>query len=152
MSTGTVIIQDALRMIGAHSTVAPAEAEAIVLGMTVLNSMLQRWTSQDIDIQTTPLEVPGDELSEPNDARNAIVENLALLLSPNFSNGDSIVSPTLRSNANVDYNLVKALYWCGNIPDKVVSATLPKGAGNSKGVLRETFFGVGTSVNDKVTD
>lgn len=148
MSTGTEVIQDALRMIGAHNTLSEAEAETILLGMTTLNSMLQRWTSQNIDIMTTPLEVPGDELSEPADTRNAIVENLALLLSPNFDNGKNIVSPILKSNADFDYNIVKALYWCGTIPDKVVSATLPKGAGNSKGILREAFFGVGTTVND----
>lgn len=148
MSTGTEVIQDALRLIGAHSTVTPADAESILLGMTMLNSMLQRWTSQNIDIMTTPLEVPADELSEPADTRNAIVENLALQMSPNFDNGKNIISPILKSNADFDYNIVKALYWCGSIPDKVVSATLPKGAGNSKGILREAFFGVGTTVND----
>lgn len=148
MSTGTELIQDAGRMVGAHSTVSPMDSDAILVGMTALNGMLQMWTSQNIKVPFTPLEAPGDQFGEPADARNAIVGKLALQIAPNFYSEKGIVFPELSANAMRDYNIVKSLYWSGSIPKKVVSATLPKGAGNSKGILREVFFGPGGTLND----
>ena len=82
MSTGTEIIKDALRAIGAHSLAQSAPPEAIEIGMNFLNNMMQLWRSRSIMIETVPLQVPGDELSEPADSRNAIVFNLAIQMSP----------------------------------------------------------------------
>jgi len=140
MTIGTVLIEDALRRIGAHSIASPAEPETIVDGMDILNSMLQNWMSWGLNIQTIPIAEPGEEVSEPIDAKNAIIDNLAVLMSPNFDNGISVVSEQLRTNARMGFNQVKTLYTKFTIPNKVPSSTLPLGAGNSKGRLRFVFF------------
>lgn len=147
MSIGTNVIKGALRKIGAHSAVSPAEPDTIVEGMETLNSMLQLWRSQGIFQDIIPLEEPGDELGEPGDARNAIEDNLAIALAPNFDNGKVVVSPTLERNARVGYQWLESLYGVYTIPKKVPSSTLPKGAGNSKGTRRKVFFGEGGILN-----
>tara|TARA_R110000782_G_C14819205_1_gene413832 strand:+ start:33890 stop:34336 length:447 start_codon:yes stop_codon:yes gene_type:complete len=147
MTTGTDIVQKALKKIGAHSIAAPAASETVVEGADALNSMLQTWTSQGIVLGIVPLDAPGDELGEPNDATNAIISNLALELAPNFDNGKLVVSPTLEKNAKRDYNAVKNLYQVCTIPDKVVSSTLPRGAGNKYPLFDDTYFNKGDTVN-----
>lgn len=148
MSTGTALVQDAARLIGAHSINAPIDSDSIVVGVTALNNMMQLWLSQGIDVGHVPLEVPASEMAEPGDTRNAIIEQLALQLAPYFFNGKGVVSPDLKSRAAVDFMWVKNLYQDITIPDKTVSATLPKGEGNSKGVDRQIFFGNGATIND----
>ncbi len=140
MSTGTEIIQDSLKKIGVHSIVQPATPEDIIESMDILNSMLQLWISWGIDIQTVPLSEPADDLSEPLDAKNAIIDNLALAVAPNFDNGEIIVSPTLLSNANNGFEQIKTLYQKFTIPKKRPSSTLPRGVGNQKGNWTEIFF------------
>lgn len=141
MSEGTDIIKDALRKIGAHSQVSPAEPETIVETMQTLNSMLQLWRSWGIMQDLVPLENPGEELGEPADARNAIVDNLAIQSAPNFDNGKVVVSETLKINARVGFDYIETLYQKLTIPRKVPSSNLPKGAGNYRGIRRRVFFG-----------
>lgn len=149
MSTGTAIIQDALAEIGAASVASPPSPQAIETGRKKLNSMLELWLSRNIRIGTTPLEVAADELNEPDDARNAIVLKLALLLAPSFSNGKQIVTPDLRANARDAFAQVKSLYGALTIPDKVVSSTLPLGQGNKTGYgRRRTYFPEGGTVDN----
>lgn len=141
MSTGTDVIKGALRKIGAHSQVSPAEPDTIVEAMQTLNSMLQMWRSQGIMSDMLPLKAPGDELGEPGDSRNAIEDNLALALAPNFENGKVVVTQTLKDNAKLGFQNVCALYEVFTIPSKEPSSLLPKGAGNSRGTDRRVFFG-----------
>lgn len=141
MSTGTNIIEDALRKIGAHSAVSPAEPETVVEAMETLNSMLQLWRSWGILQNLVPIDKPSRELGEPADARNAIIDNLAVQVAPNFDNGKTVVSPTLERNARVGFQMVETLYGQYTIPAKKPSSLLPKGAGNSKGTDRQVFFG-----------
>lgn len=148
MSTGTEIIQRALQRIGAHSAVSPASPASIVLGMERLNSMLEMWLAQGIVIGVTGLVVPGDELNEKPDTRNGIIDKLALSLAPDFDNGKQIVSPQLKEDARVNFAHIKNVYQQVIIPDKVVSSTLPVGAGNSRGVNRRIFFPKGGVVTD----
>lgn len=145
MSAGTVIVQRALQMIGAHSIVSPADPDSIVLGMEKLNSMLEMWLSMGIVIGFTPLEVPGDELNEPADTRNGIISNLALELAPDFDNVAQVVSLPLQRSAKVGYANIKNLYQSVTVPEKVVSSTLPIGAGNR--TRRRTFFAKGATIN-----
>ena len=147
MSTGTDLIQRALQTIGAHSIVSPADPDSIIVGMERLNSMLEMWLSFGIDIGFTPLEVPGDELNEPPDTRNGIIANLALQLAPTFDNGKVIVSPVLQRDAKLGYHNIKNIYQRLTIPKKVVSSTLPVGAGNSRRVHARTFFRKGATLN-----
>lgn len=148
MSTGTDIIQDALKRIGVFSIASPAAPETIVEGMEVLNTMLQLWRSQSIFLEVIPLEVPGDELSEPMDSRNAIVNNLAIELAPDFEDGKSVVSPQLRANARLGYTQIRRLYRKITISNKVPSATLPRGVGNDFGSGNSKFFQKGSSLSD----
>lgn len=146
MTTGTKIIESALKKIGAHSIAAPADPESIELGMETLNSMLQLWLSQEIDLGIVPLKAPGDELGEPLDARQAIIDNLAVLSAPNYDNGTGIVSGTLQGAANRGYTSIENLYQNVSIPNKVVSSTLPRGAGNNRGSFNSPFAGSGATV------
>lgn len=147
MSSGTFIIQSAYQRIGAHSLAAPATPEAIEAGQFILNSMMQLWLSENIDLGTVPLNAPGDELSEPGDSTNAIIDNLSLLLAPNFDNGRPIVSPQLKTNAKFGKALIRNLYQQITIPEKVVSSTLPVGQGGRRDFLWRTFKGKGGTVN-----
>lgn len=147
MSSGTAIILSSLELIGAHSVVAPADSGSIEKGMFTLNSMLQLWLSQDIDLGIVPLQAPGDELGEPLDARQAIIDNLSVALGPNFDNGDNVVSQTLRNNANRGFTSIENLYQIVTIPNKVISSTLPRGAGNNRGSLNNPFAGSGATID-----
>lgn len=141
MSSGSSIIQDALAEIGVSSVVTPASAQSIESGRKKLNSMLELWCSRGIDIGTTPLDAAGDELNEPADTRNTIVTNLALELAPLFANGKQVVTQSLTNNAREGFAMIKSLYGVLTIPKKVVSSTLPVGAGNKIGFAqRRTFF------------
>ncbi len=135
MSAGTFIIKKALRAIGAYSIAAPEDTDAISEGMDTLNGMIQSWESVGIILGTTMLAVPGDELNEPADATNAIIANLAILMSPNYSSGArSVVSPQLRVNARTLYLDVRMLYLKRAVsPRRIVSSTLPMGEGNNQG-------------------
>lgn len=132
MSTGTEIITKALQKLGASSKVSPASPESITLGMDALNSMIEMWESKNIITGMTPLEVPGDELNNPRDITNGIINNLAIELAPDFDNGKTVVSPTLMRQANIGYNSIITLYQIVVVPDKVISSTTPVGAGNER--------------------
>jgi hypothetical protein len=149
MSTGTEIIQSGLERIGAHSIHQPAAPEDIIKGMSILNSMLQLWISWGVDIQTVPIDAPGQDLSEPPDAKNAIIDNLALMMAPNFDNGKVIVSASLVANAKRGITQIRTLYRKFTVPRKRPSSTLPRGAGNSKGSFRrDIFFGDDDTVRE----
>jgi len=149
MTAGVTIIKGALQEIGVHSLVAPAAPESITLGMNKLNSMLEMWLTLGFKIGFTPLKAPADDLGEPADATNGIISNLAIVLSPSFNNGKQIVSPELRIEARVGFQNIKNLYQTLTIPKKVVSSTLPLGAGNRHGsrVNGRIFKPVGGTVN-----
>ena len=148
MSIGTDIIQEALNQIGAHSIVSPADPESIVKAMKVLNSMLQLWLSKSIDMGTTPLKNPGDELNEPLDGRQVIIYNLAVKTAPMFENGKVIVSQDLKRNALSGFDDIRSLYQVITIPDKVVSSTLPRGQGNTRFRDFRIFQGHGTTIKN----
>lgn len=148
MSTGTVIVEDALRQIGAHSLAAPADAESLAVGFRNLNAMLHQWLSRNIKLGVSPLEAVGDELHEPADSSYAITTNLAVILAPNFDNGRNVISPTLRATASTSFQIIKNLYLDFTVPDKVVSATLPRGQGARLFFTDSIFFGGGAKLND----
>ena len=147
MSSGTEIIQKALKRIGAHSFAMPALPESIVEGRDTLNSLLQLWLSQGIDLKTVPLDAPGDELGEPLDTKEAIIDNLAIALAPNFDNGKLIVSESLKRNAIFGKSLIQGIYQNVVIPDKVVSGTLPLGQGSRRRFSNRIFAGKGATVS-----
>ena len=145
MSTGTAIIQDALKTIGAHSVATPAAPEDILDGMRRLNSMAELWLTKGIKIGTTPLQDPGSQLNELGDMRNVIVDNLAVLLQPNFPNLP--MPPQLVLNAATGFNAAMNLYMEIDIPAKVLSSTTPIGEGNRRGVNSLNYFPKGTALD-----
>lgn len=149
MSTGTVIVQDSYRLIGAHSLAATASAESLAVGLRNLNAMLHLWLTRNIKIGNSPLEAIGDELNETADSFYAITSNLAIILAPNFDNGKIIVSPTLMALASTSLQYIKDAYLDITIPDKVVSATLPRGQGSRLFFSNSIFFGGGGTLNDE---
>lgn len=145
MSTGTFLIEGALKKIQVVSVAVPSSPEQITDGLIELNSMLNLWLSWGIMMKWTPITVPGGDLNEPIDATNAIITNLAIKLAPSYSKP---VSQDLKNNARIELDMIKSLYQEVFIPDKVVSSTLPLGAGNSKGVDSRTYFPSGGTVSN----
>ncbi len=144
MSSGTEIIESALQEIGAQSIGASAPPQAIEDGMKRLNRMLQTWISWEINIPVNPLSAPGDELGEPSDTTNAIIDNLALQLAPFYDNGNNKkVSQDLKNNARSGLADVKQLYRTLIVPCRQISSTTPRGQGNYIGVNSRVFFGRG---------
>jgi len=148
MSTGTAIIQDAGRKIGVHSKASPMSPDDLVIAMGILNSMVEEWLSRSIFLGTVPLEKPADDLSESIDMRNAITNNLAIAMAAEFDNGKTIVSGTLAANAAKSLDFLEKVYRKIPIPNKVVSSTLPRGAGSDRGFRSRAFFGKDATVKN----
>lgn len=141
MTTAVKIIKKALRRIGVHG-LKPVPAEALNEALFTLNAMLDDWATQDIDIPYFLCEVTADELGEPADTREAIINNLAVLESPNWDNGnDTRVSARLLQNAKMGFLHVIAGYRCFDVPLTVLSSTTPVGAGNITEVNSQVFWG-----------
>jgi len=140
MSTGTIIIQDSLSNIGAHSVIRPAGPESISIGLRRLTGMMELWLSDSILLGVTPLVAPGDELNEPTDATQVIINKLSIELSPLFNNGKQVTTPEVRLNAKLGFATIKKLYQTVTIPCKRVSGTLPRGEGGTRGRNSRTFF------------
>lgn len=148
MSTGTQIIQGAAQKIGVHSPVDPMNAESLVVGLEILNSMLQLWQSQAIKFDFVPIETPGEDLFEPPDVTNALKNNLAVAMAPDFQDAQPTVSLELKEQAKSDYEWIKTLYQVFTIPNKIASSLLPRGAGNSKGIFRKVFTGTDGTIGN----
>ena len=140
MSIGTDLIEEALKQIGAHSIIAPADPESILIGRNKLNGMLQAWLTNDIDLGTVFIDAEGDEVGEPIDARSGIVDNLSIACAPMFASQNVRVTPELRTNARIGFNAIKAAYQVPTIPDKTVSSTLPRGQGNTFGRFMDNVY------------
>lgn len=145
MTTGTKIIESALTKIGAYSPLKPTNPESVVSVMDTLNSFIAELQDNGVDMGVVPLSAPGDELSEPLGARNAIVNNLAILAQPDFPG--TVVSQDLRINAAKGMQKLLNQWKTVSIPKKQVRGTLPQGAGNkSHGYFGETFFAEGDEI------
>lgn len=143
MSSGAQIIQAALREIGIDSPQTPAQATDLVFAVKTLNSMLGIWETWDIELNTTPITVIADELGEPEDAYNGIVQNLALELAGPYSNGGAVISPVLEQNARRNFSFIRGKYGVKNKdrPKRKLSSTTPLGAGDTRGVKPIVYVG-----------
>ena len=148
MTIGTSIIERALQKIGAHSVISPASAESLAEGKDALNSMLEMWLSEGIDFGFAPLDAIGDDLDEPRDVTNGIVFNLAIWMAPDFDNGKVVVSQTLKGRAQASFYTIAQIYRVEVIPAKVVSSTLPRGAGHRQGFQDQIFFSQGDTISN----
>jgi len=143
MSTGTKLVQGALSRIGAHSPIRPASPESIDVGKDTLNSMYASWQDNNIDFGAVPLQAVGDEFSEPMGLTNMIMDNLAILLQPQFPGTQ--ISADLRLNASRGYTDMAAKAQTIVIPKLVARETLPKGQGNRR-YWSDTFFNKGEDI------
>ncbi len=141
MSKGTFIIQSGYKRIGVHSVVKSASSEDIEDGRRILNSMLQGWESKDIFLSIVPLKLPGEELGDPADATNAIIDNFAIMAAPNFDNGKTIVSQDLKDNARAGMALLNSLYRVTEMPQKKISSLTPRGSGHGRHHDHRIFMG-----------
>ncbi len=150
MSTGTYLVQKALAKIGVFSRVLGLDGEELTNGRDLLNGYLQQLLDDDIKIGAVPLNAVGDEFGEAAATTNAIIFNLAIELAPDFENGSvQRVTPALLRNANRSYNKMRANYQKITIPKKVVSATLPLGAGNRVRFFgQQNYFAAGSTLTD----
>lgn len=147
MSTGTLIVRNALSHLGAHSPLQPASAEALETGRLRLNSMLANWFDVwGVDMGAVPLETVGSELSEPMGATNGIEYNLAIKLMPDFPGGQ--ITQGLIKLARDEFSDIRAVWGDDEIPKVRVRGTLPKGQGNLRGGHRwdAAFFDEGDEI------
>lgn len=144
MSSGVDIIIDAYRRIGVTSSQTEVESESIVSAVPILNSMIEMWrTNWDIELTTiNPLKVAGDPFDEPIDTRNGIVDNLAILLAPNFNKP---ISPDLRLNAKNGFEDIRDSYSDTEVPIMQFSSTTPRGAGNTRGIKPRVYMPIRTA-------
>ena len=132
----------ALKKLGVQSPFQATNPESVTSALSELNGMISSWFDDDIDMGCVPLEVIGDELSEPQGARNAIIDNLAIQLQPYFRR--AVISDRLRVNASMGKTKIEQQWQNIDIPLKKVRGTLPKGAGNQ--YYEDTFFHEGEEI------
>jgi hypothetical protein len=145
MSTGTKLVQGALSRLGAHSPIKPAGPESMEVGKDTLNSMYSNWQDDGIEFGALPLEAVGDEFSEPMGLTNTVMDNLAILLAPQFPGTQ--ISADLRLNASKGYTDMKAKFQSITIPKLVARETLPKGQGSQhRRYWSNTFFDKGEEI------
>jgi hypothetical protein len=92
--------------------------------------MHSSWQDDCIEFGGMPLDAVGDEFSEPVGLTNTIMDNLAILLQPQFPGTQ--ISMDLRANANKGYIDMKAKFQTITIPKLKVRETLPRGQGNKR--------------------
>lgn len=141
MSAGTDIIDETLMELGVSSAVKPAPAESILKVMNKLNGMIARWEDDRILMGCVPLKAPGEELSEPLGARNAIIALLAVECDGMFPNAQ-LKASTVK-NARVGMQYITRTWQDIEIPAPVARSTYPKGAGNYR-----RFYNIGEEVDD----
>ena len=135
MSSGTAIVQRALKHLSVHSPLQNAPPEAQQDAKETLNGMLAMWRSRfGIQMGTVVIDDLGEELSEPLDAKNDIEYCLAMSLAPFFPGAQ--VSPALPGLASKGWQNILAMYGNNKIPKKRPRSTLPRGQGN----LRHGYF------------
>ncbi len=128
MSTGTDIIEAALKKLGVHSQITPASPEHFVTAFKALNSMLSIWRSNGVDLGISYLTDPGDAMNEPLDVYNAIVTNLAARIGTDF--GIPTTHERVSLEAARDYSDIDAIYRKHEVPNRTLSSTTPVGSGN----------------------
>lgn len=142
MSTPNFIVLASLTKIGKNSPLKAAKAEDILTGLDALASLLQTFETQNIILNTQPIETSTGELGESLDVRNAIINILAIEIATNYDNGQVIVSQTLQRSANTGMAFLKKWYTQDSMPLRRISSTAPLGAGNERyGRRARRFFG-----------
>ncbi len=136
MSTATELITDAYIEIMVHSQSKPISSFAIEFGRRKFQAMMQEWIDDDMDFGFSATEFASDETSIPVGLETGITTNLAVRLAPSVG---KVANPTLLANASISLNTIKNQYQSKVSADRIVSGTMPLGAGNTRGIKPATF-------------
>lgn len=129
MKAGELITQS-LGLILVRSADIPLEPDELQDAITQLNTMMASW---NLPLGYTEVSSPNDELTVVSGALDAMTQNLALRLSPQFG---VAVSPDLRINAKEAKNdLLKIVI---KVNRSKYPSTLPRGTGNNR--FRDRIF------------
>lgn len=145
MSSGTELIKDAYTEIGVNSQLKPVTPFDVDFGRRKLERMIQEWIDDDMDFGFTPIEFSSDEASIPSSVEEAVVTNLALRL---ISSKGRPASAELKVVASISLANVKAQYQSKEVPDRIVSGTMPLGAGRGRGLKPPVFAGPDFALSD----
>lgn len=138
MSSATDLITDAYTELVVHSALKPVSEFAIEFGRRKFQAMMQEWINDDMDFGFSATEFASDETSIPLGLETAITANLAIRLAPSVG---KVANQTLLANAAISLQTVKDQYQSKEAADRIVSGTMPLGAGNTRGILPPVYAG-----------
>lgn len=136
MSTANQIVQEALELVGAYSPLKPARPEIINRAFILLQRYLLWLEARSILL--TGIVYPtviGDQLSEPDDATDFLINNLAVKIAPFLQKEASL---TVKGKAKGSFQMIYNTY--GPKPKEIRKATLPLGSGNKTEFSNPNFY------------
>ncbi len=132
MTTASELITAALGQTLTRSADIPLEPDELQDAIFQLNNMMTSW---NLALGYTVVSNPNDEITTPDFAIDAMVQNLAVRIAPGFG---GIVDADLRQNAReAKRDLLKIVVTVG--PARYPS-TLPRGSGNTRTSTRNRIF------------
>lgn len=149
MSTANDLIQDAYTELLVHSPLKTLSSFAVDFARRKFQAMMQEWIDDDMDFGFSATEFVSDETSIPLGLHTAITTNLAVRLAPSVG---KVANPTLVANAIVSLQSVKDQYQSKESADRIVSGTMPLGAGNSRGIKPPVFANADFVLSDVETN
>lgn len=124
MATAQHFIDRAMSRVGVKTAEIPLQAADAQTGLDLLNDMLSAWEAVS-PMGFLPSNNINDEVRVPRYANAAVIDNLALMIAPEY---ERIVSPSLAASAmSLKNDMLTALNGSLEVqyPD-----TLPLGSGN----------------------
>lgn len=108
MTTAADIIGSALRKIGSVDPNEPIDASDYETCISALNRLMMRWEAKTITLGWQPVTNPGDEISAPMEAEDAIIYNLAIMIAPEY--GAQISMPIIAAAKDALADLKQSIY------------------------------------------
>ena len=149
MSIGTDLIKDAYTEVGANSQLKAVSEFDVEFARRKLQRMMQEWIDDDMDFGFTATEFASDEVSIPVSVEEAVVTNLALRL---VSSKGRPASQDLKAAASVSLSNLRDRYQSKESADRIVSGTMPLGAGNTRGIKPRVFANSDFTISDVETN
>lgn len=135
MTAAAVIVDRALKNLGATSVLNPAAPELINDSFEYLVELLGRWSAQNTNFGVAIPDVLGDDLEEPSFVTQALIYTLASEISP----------MTRKTPSKHLLHLVSKTYKMMLVRinprlQQQYPNTLPLGAGNKSGPRSRTYY------------
>lgn len=135
MTTAAVIVDRALKTLGATSVLNPAAPELTNDSFEYLVELLNRWAAQNTNFGALIPDVLGDDLEEPSFVTQAIIYTLGSEIAPMARK-----VPTKHFLQLVSKTYKSMLTRVNPRPKPKYPNTLPLGAGNKSGPKSRTFY------------